>query len=125
MFFDNIDTHKYPSYNQLLIAKKECYPDDINITEQEAIVPLQSLLDHISSRFLLYLNNNIEEGSDIIIYHKWGFDGSSGHPEYKQLFDDHSNSDYSVVITTIVPLKIVKAKDNSIIWENTTPSSTR
>lgn len=114
----------YPSYQDLAKAKSLCYPQGITITEQEALVELQSLLDHTASRLLLSLSS-MEFPSEVTLLYKWGFDGSSGHNEFKQVFETDSGSDTSVVITTVVPLRIISKNDNSIIWENQAASSTR
>ncbi|EFN61161.1 hypothetical protein EAG_09607, partial [Camponotus floridanus] len=44
----------YPSYNNVLKAKKHCYPPrtNITITESRAEVKLQALLDHTVERIL-------------------------------------------------------------------------
>lgn len=115
-------TYRYPSYKKLCIAKTECYPS--NMIENEALVSLQSLLDHTMTRFIQTLNRQ-EDYLNLVAYYKWGFDGSSGHTIYKQIQDTNTNSDASVIITTMVPLRILNAIDCSVVWENTSPSSTR
>lgn len=85
---------------------------------------MQQLLDHTSTRLIFTLDNvNLPE--NITMYFKWGFDGSSGHPEFKQIFDNSSFSDAHVLITTLVPIQAVYQESNRILWENSTPSSTR
>ncbi|EFN71130.1 hypothetical protein EAG_13606, partial [Camponotus floridanus] len=42
----------YPNYHRILEAKKRCYPENMNITDKSAEVPLQSLLDHTTMRIL-------------------------------------------------------------------------
>lgn len=36
----------YPSYDNLLLAKKRCYPESMEITETYAEINLQSLVNH-------------------------------------------------------------------------------
>ena len=60
---------------------------------------------------------------------KWGCDGSSGHSEYKQKFSDPANSDASVFLSSIVPLRLASfdssTNDEVIVWKNPKPSSPR
>ncbi|EFN88661.1 hypothetical protein EAI_08005, partial [Harpegnathos saltator] len=42
----------YPSYKNLSVAKKECYPELIEITEKGASVILQSLIKHTIKRLI-------------------------------------------------------------------------
>lgn len=42
----------YPSYDVLAKTKKECYPNDIRVTERSAEVNLQSLINHTVGRIL-------------------------------------------------------------------------
>ena len=41
-----------PPYAKVLEEKKKCYPDNVEITESEASVSLQSLLDHTTTRLI-------------------------------------------------------------------------
>lgn len=79
----------YPTYNDVLIAKKECYPQGIITTEKGSKVPLQQLLDHTASRVLKIVTEifkkYIEEGEYTLVY-KWGMDGTSDQARYKQRF---------------------------------------
>jgi len=121
----------YPSYDEVLSAKKRCYPKDIFITEEQAGVPLQSLLNHTCERLievqkdvLTYVaksRNTIK----LTLFCKYGFDGTSGQSEYKQRFQNISTSDSSIFFTSFVPIKLVNNEDNSVVWQNSRPSSTR
>lgn len=51
----------YPSYDSLLIAKKECYPDDVKFTETSAEVTLQSLLNHVTRRLAIVQNEVLSQ----------------------------------------------------------------
>lgn len=116
----------YPNYGHNIIeAKKRCYPDNIQVIELEATVNSQSLLDHTVSRLLLTVETE-HIPHKCIVFYKWGFDGSSGHSEYKQIFKCTEDSDSTVVTTTMVSIRII-ADDESraIIWQNPVPSSTR
>lgn len=122
----------YPSYTAILEAKKDCYPekDGIIITETMAEVKLQQLLDHTASRLLIN-NNNLEECTneeliDISVTYKWGFDGSTGHSQYKQRYSDGStlSNDSSIFFTSIVPIKM-ETTNGKILFQNPVPSSTK
>lgn len=65
---------------------------------------------------------------DVTLIGKWGFDGSSGHSEYKQCFPDSTMEDGSLFVTSYVPLRLVSTSTTSeetILWKNPRPSSTR
>lgn len=124
----------FPSYKKLLQAKKKCYPEGITVSETCASVPLQSLLDHTVERILtlqfeVIRNLRDETVENLVLYVKWGCDGSSGQSQYKQSFSDASVSDASMFLTTLAPLRLVPSSDESansvIIWKNARPSSPR
>ena len=80
----------YPMYDTILEGKKECYPDEIFVTEDACVVPLQSLVNHTSSRIFKVVNEiekkEITEGEYEVIY-KYGIDGTNV-TRYKQRFKD-------------------------------------
>ena len=43
-----------PSYHEVLLAKKSCYPENIYVSGMEFSIPLQNLLDHTVQRILIY-----------------------------------------------------------------------
>ena len=59
------------------------------VSELSAEVDLQSLLDHTANRILESqresdtLPTGVLQNSDVVLIGKWGFDGSSGHSQYK------------------------------------------
>lgn len=118
-----------PSYQSVLQAKKKCYPSDMVVTESKAEIELQSLLDHTASRILesekSVLDSLPVESDNLTLIGKWGFDGSTGHSEYKQSFANSSLDDSSLFVTSYVPLQVVNNSDNKILWKNPRPSSTR
>ncbi|KAK2575272.1 hypothetical protein KPH14_007657 [Odynerus spinipes] len=65
----------YPSYYQIEQAKVECYPskDSISVTEEEAKIKLQSLLDHTTLRILSLIDKKEKEKcSNLLLISKWG-----------------------------------------------------
>lgn len=76
----------YPTYEELVAAKKACYPSNINVTEIGCSIPVQDSVDHIARRIAkiptVYFN---PETSYEMIY-KYGGDGSSNQALYKQRF---------------------------------------
>lgn len=121
---------KFPSYTIVQQAKQKCYPkrDQLKICETAAQVSLQGLLDHTIERLAELTKSKLdslhdEDLSQITLYTKWGFDGSSGHSSYKQAFHGFDASDSAVFITSIVPLKLIC--NGKTIWKNPRPSSTR
>lgn len=146
----------YPSYPLVLGAKKQCYPIDesVIITETSAQVTLQGLLDHTSQRLALSLESVLKSNAfctDLILFCKWGCDGSSGHSNYKQRFyvedgqlqsgagdeddDEDENreeqaadkipTDSAVYSIGLVPLQLKTNDDSKIIWHNKRSSSPR
>lgn len=114
----------YPSYQTVLEAKKQTYPNDIKIVENECEVKLQSLLDHTVSRILSMLPG-CNSDNNYVLYCKWGFDGSSGHSQYKQIWNIKDKSDENLFLSSLVPLRLVGTESGHIAWKNPRPSSTR
>ncbi|XP_032687790.1 uncharacterized protein LOC116851966 [Odontomachus brunneus] len=126
----------YPSYNNVVKAKRLCYPPrtDITIKENCAEVKLQSILDHTAQHILLLQREvigtlSIENVKNLHLTCKWGCEGSSGHSVYKQKFNEAGISNENVFFTSFVPLQLV-CKDeeldiNLVIWQNPRTSSPR
>lgn len=102
----------YPSYHQIAEAKKQCYPSFMSITENEAVVSLQDLLDLTVQRLVqvqsdVIIQNLSDDCDTISVFYKWGLDGSGGHSIYKQNFSNNSDyADSNIILSTIVPLEI-------------------
>ena len=78
----------YPAYHHITAAKMDCLPskDTITITPISAEVQLQSLLDHTAERLLQSITGNELKkygNTKVILFCKWGCDGSSGQKQYK------------------------------------------
>lgn len=122
----------YPSYNNVVKAKKHCYPphSSITITESSAAVKLQALLNHTVDR-ILFLQRDViatltpDNVRNLKLYCKWGCDGSSGQSLYKQKFTEDGQSDESVFFTSLVPLQLTDVNETVIVWKNPRPSSPR
>lgn len=89
----------YPSYKRLIQEKMKYYPEDIIITESMAEINLQSLVDHTIKRLVAVQYEVLKQAaeteiSNLNIIFKWGCDGSSGHSQYKQVFEDAENDDF-------------------------------
>lgn len=123
----------YPPYYKIQEAKKTCYPDQVEVSEREASVPLQSLLYHtVTQVFKLcdeviinYCTKKSIQAVDFILRGNWGFDGSTGQSLYKQSFSDAEGDENSLFATTFTPLQVVTKDDNDVIWVNPAPSSFR
>lgn len=130
---NKIGNHFFPCYDNILKEKQKSYPDQMSVSESEAEVELQSLLDHTASRILELqsdVTNNLDEScKQLTLIGKWGFDGSSGQSEYKQKFENNNLEDSSLFVTSYVPLQLILKSNNEeehkIIWKNPRPSSTR
>jgi len=114
----------FSAYDHVLNAKKKSYPKNIRITETSCQVPLQDLLDHTIIRILKIPNIKMSENivDNIELLCKWGCDGSSGHSQYKQTFNESSSlttTDYDVFMFSMVPLQLHftdKGGDNHIYY---------
>ena len=51
----------YPSYHEITAAKKECWPEGIDVQPTKAEVPLQSLLEHTAERIIDLQKTVIEQ----------------------------------------------------------------
>lgn len=132
------DPERFPPYNIVLEAKKACYPkkEDITITATSAEVTVQALLNHTSERVINVQKEIIcglksKQSNNLRLISKWGFDGSSGHSSYKQMFigtrTQGDADDSSVFISSIVPIRLVcgNSDNTNVVWQNPRPSSTR
>lgn len=122
--------HIFPSYNEIINAKKDCYPTDIKITETEASVNLQSILNHTSERLLKSLDVNTlpQEGDLLTLTSKYGCDETSGLSLYKQAFEDSKSTDEYIFILHFVPIFLNQNSENlasAVVWQNPKPSSTK
>ncbi|XP_049871228.1 uncharacterized protein LOC126370435 [Pectinophora gossypiella] len=113
-----------PSYQKLLEAKKRCYPSEehVEVTETGARIRLQGLLDHTIKRIMQDMGP-IRASSELKLTWKWGLDGSSSQSQYKQKSSNLEFDDSALVMTSIVPLRLVDSAGMTI-WENPNPSST-
>lgn len=123
----------YPPYYRIQINKKLCYPDvEISISEREATVPLFDLLMHTFRRIIDSCDEKVSEYCrqkqlntiNCVFEGSWGFDGSTGQSNYKQIFNDDSYDEHCLFATTYIPLR-VKAVDGFVLWENPSPQSFR
>ncbi|CAG9760348.1 unnamed protein product [Ceutorhynchus assimilis] len=115
----------YPCYKYVQNAKQDCYPPKNN-GETFAKVKLQDLVDHTTWRLCRYLEPVLEniqsENKEFVLIFKWGCDGSK-QCEYKQKFEDESDSDANIFLSSLVPVRLLCGKQN--IWQNPNPSSPR
>ncbi|XP_046144123.1 uncharacterized protein LOC114881752 [Osmia bicornis bicornis] len=123
------DTNLFPCYSKLQAAKKDCYPvkEAIKVSATCAEVNLQDLLNHTALRLLTYLGEIIEQlhqsdGASFELILKWGCDGSQ-QKEYKQKFENDTDSDAQIFQSSMVPLRLTSGKN--VVWQNPTPSSPR
>lgn len=107
------------SYHVMKVAKNECYPANIMVTENEDVVPLQDLLTHTIQRLVQVQANvilqNISKICDTIeVYYKWGLDSSGGHSIYEHNFSNNSEyADSNIILCTIVPPQMRELNGNT------------
>lgn len=119
----------YPSWHKILKAKLSCYPDPraLKISPTEVEVRLQDLLYLTAMRICQMQEEVLRSVSSnkLVLFCKWGIDGSSGQSNYRQIIKKGSD-DSSVIIISLVPLQLQDAQDRrKILWKNPVPSSTR
>ena len=127
----NNKTDIYPPYKNVLVAKKECYPETIDVHKNKMIIKLQDLVDHTTYRFYELLKENLKEKtSSLIILYKYGFDGSGCHSiyNYKDIESEKSSNEEAynqtqLFTSFICPIYIKDAHDSSLLWYNPSPSS--
>ena len=130
--------YMYPPYEQVLCEKKKCYPENIFVTEFEAKVPLQSVLDHTVKRLLedqqagvgiCLGKGNIQDENEKLqleLIIKYGIDGSGDQALYSIKYDqtDHTDAcETSIVSSFICPVRLCLSDNQKVIWQNPAPSS--
>lgn len=120
----------FPPYYKIQEIKQTCYPPSstIEITNTYAkVINIQDLLDHTVARILKINPVFLEQHRNLILYCKWGCDGSSGQSQYKQKLPEESEtiSDANLFVTSLVPIRLIDDLSQAIIWQNPVPSSVR
>lgn len=132
----------YPPYYEIVSAKQDCYPDNIEITDLGVKVDLISLLECTVRRILTIVDvtevQNLQ-GKKLTFLGKWGMDGASGQQTTRQSWTSETNasfnhsdkqtnddimadpSDEAVFITCFVPLQL--RVGDKILWTNKKPNS--
>jgi len=120
----------YPSYSAVYEGKTLCRPpkDVYQISDRNITVPLEFLLAHTVERLLLLqkdvLIQHFSARLNTELFCSWGFDGSSGHSNYK-IKGENIEADSSLFATTLIPLRLICTDTQRIIWENPSPQSVR
>ena len=123
----------WPPYDEILAAKEECRPNDIQYTETSAIVSIPERLKQNDKRFLQLCKDDIAKeldslplgGSlDVEVESKVGFDGASGLSIYNQPFStaNEDTSESSLLSTCIVPLRYM-VKGGKTLFLNPVPQA--
>jgi hypothetical protein len=126
----------WPSYHNVLAAKIDSRPKDVDVTDHSAVVPLQQLLNHTASQ-ILENNQNIEkemiqlasknnnELSSTLIF-KLGFDGSGSYQRQMQPDSQGDLPDVkNLVATQLVPLQLDANMSSGVkkLWASQCPNS--
>lgn len=118
----------YPSYGEILKAKKRCYPPnyETQITEIGFQIELQTLLNITVQRLVETLTEEFtQHNQKLCLISKWGFDGASDQSRYKQKFQVADADDCAIFTTSLVPIVLHAFDDpESVHWQNMKPSST-
>jgi len=121
----------YLSYNNVLQAKKRCYPcTSIMISQSCAEIKLQDLLDYVTKRILFLQREvistlTVENVKNMHLICKWSCDRSYGQSVYKQKFTEDGKSGENVFFISLVSLQLVYKDHESdteiIVWKNSRP----
>lgn len=125
-----------PSYDNVILAKKRCYPEQnsVKISEKGVVVDLQSLLNKTTERIITLQEEVLgtltpSQCNNLTLICKWGFDGASGQASYNLKTNDPDLDDRATFMTSLVPLQMYTFSENSqqkiIVWQNPRPSSPR
>jgi len=97
------------------------------VTNTLAEINLQNLFYHTATRLLVHLKDVLDtlstnECSSLELISMWGCDGSQ-QTQFKQKFDNSTESDANIFQTSLVPLRLFCNTDTKkIVWQNPTPS---
>ena len=90
---DTQEAHFLPNYDDVVEEKKKCLPENIEITEDSAIVPLDDMMTHTFDRHMLdpsfkemvvrLVKRNAGEKLKLQFYYKSGYDVASGQSQFK------------------------------------------
>lgn len=120
-----------PTYQSIYEKKQTFLPSPIEISERRAFIEMSPLLENTASRIVsTFSEDQMKDlhNCDVTLVCKWGCDGLSALPEYKQAVGSQCTTDYkSVFMSSLVPLRM-RALTNSAdnfhdVWSNSTPGS--
>ncbi|KAI8127449.1 TGF-beta receptor type-1 [Lucilia cuprina] len=90
--------------------KQTILPSPIAVNDVEACIDISSLLENTASRIVSdFSEDQLRKihNCDVVLMCKWGCDGLSALPEYKQACGSRTLADYkSVFMSSLVPLRI-------------------
>lgn len=82
-------------------------------------------MNHAAFRFIKLLHPRLSASANLMMISKWGCDGASDQSRYKLNFNNPLHDDSSIFICSFVPIKIYSIENGEVLWENSSPSSTR
>ena len=120
---------KIDCYDVILDQKKKCYPNNIEVGDFEAKIPLKDLLEKTVERFfedaenymmLLKTKENFYkkyrgQKFNLKLSYKWGLDGTDGGNEYHQEGTEDKNN---LQATQLVILQLEVVGTGQILWRN-------
>jgi len=112
----------FPSLYSLNVTKNSLLPTNMTVDDISASVNLLELLELTVQSIIKIVR--LEGSNELKLVCKWGFDGSSGHSQYKQTFTNASSTDEYLFLIAMVPLKLVDMGTQKDVWINPRPSST-
>ena len=110
-----------PSYDEILLAKKRCYPGGLTVTKNASNVSLANLIRHFVSR--LKTVTEISSLAGCTFKFKYGSDTMSDLPVYNNHALGADLLDGSMFIVLWIPLSIYQG--NVRLWVNSHPTTCR
>lgn len=121
----------YPSYWEILEAKKGIICEIAHMSETEVRVSLQSILNKTSERLseAVALKWDEDKLRNLEMSVSLGFDSSAGHlsphQKSKQHHEDFTTAQQSLFTTSFTVIQLASDSDDNCVWLNPTPLSVR
>ncbi|XP_054726789.1 uncharacterized protein LOC129236425 isoform X2 [Anastrepha obliqua] len=120
---NSVHSEFLPSIYKLRQFRDSLLPKDIINTVQGSEINLQQLLDYtLKSILKSILDKEYIKSETLTLTCKYGFDGSSGHSTYKQVFSSTEMTDEYLFLVAMSPLNLSDEK-GYIFWNNPRSSS--
>ena len=94
------------------------------VSDSQCEVPLQDLLDHKTRRIIEFLDIETEERRDLILISKWRMGGTNINSYKQKKAEGEGIKNDCIFAISMTLLRLIRASDGHIYWQNLHPSST-